>query len=131
MKQKHIVIRVLYEDHRGFVMGYSGAYIDMPHLKEIFNRYNIRRDNIATMFIEKHMVTEKRLDNLFHILDNTKLPIRGEVENMKNGKRPTKAHKEVMAAANLDPQEWLVVKNLPHKLEVVSKETGEIKELAV
>ncbi|MGR6342554.1 DUF6906 family protein [Priestia megaterium] len=128
---KHTVIRIHYENESGFVMGYSGAYIDMRHLKEIFTRYNIRRDNIANMFIDGYMASEKRLDNLFHIIEHTKLPVREEEDNMKNGKRPTKAHKEVMAAANLDPREWLVVKNLPHKLEVVSKETGEIKELAV
>jgi hypothetical protein len=128
---KHPVIRVFYEDHRGFVMGYSLGYINMQHLKERFTHYDIRRDNISHMLIDGQRASEKRLDNLFHILENTKLPTREEEDNMKNGKRPTKAHKEVMAAANLDPKEWLVVKNLPHKLEVVSKETGEIKELAV
>lgn len=128
--KKHTVIRLYYEDVNGNLMGYSGAFINMQHLKEIFTRYNIRRDNIAEVFLDKELISEKRKENMFHILDNTSLPKRRE-DNMKNGKRPTKAHKEIMAAANLNPQEWLVVKNLPHKIEVVSRDTGEIKELAV
>ncbi|MDE8676423.1 DUF6906 family protein [Priestia aryabhattai] len=49
---------------------------------------------------------------------------------MKNGKRPSKAQKVRMSEEGLNPSEWLVVKNLPHKLEIVNRR-GELKELAV
>lgn len=40
---------------------------------------------------------------------------------MKNGKAPTREQKKVMKAAGLVPENWLVVKNLPDHLEVVSR----------
>ena len=127
---KHTVIKLHYQDDNGNVMGYNLGYIDMKHLKERFAHYNIRRDNIINMFIEKEPVSETRLDNLFHILENTLLPKKEEEEDMKNGKRPNRAQKEIIAAASLNPKEWYVVKNLPSKLHIVNKD-GELKELAV
>ncbi|UOQ85670.1 DUF6906 family protein [Gracilibacillus salinarum] len=46
---------------------------------------------------------------------------------MKHGRRPTRKHKEVLVAENLNPKNWLIVKNLDDRLEVVHKETGNIK----
>lgn len=44
---------------------------------------------------------------------------------MKNGKAPTreqkKIQKKIMKAHGLVPENWLVVKNLPDSLEVVSR----------
>ncbi|MDE7183418.1 MAG: hypothetical protein K2O40_02860 [Lachnospiraceae bacterium] len=40
---------------------------------------------------------------------------------MKNGKAPTREQKIMMKAHGLVPENWLVVKNLPDYLEVVSR----------
>lgn len=40
---------------------------------------------------------------------------------MKNGKAPTREQKIMMKAHGLVPENWLVVKNLPDSLEVVSR----------
>lgn len=40
---------------------------------------------------------------------------------MKNGKAPTREQKIMMKAHWLVPENWLVVKNLPDSLEVVSR----------
>lgn len=40
---------------------------------------------------------------------------------MKNGKAPTREQKKIMRAHGLVPENWLVVKNLPGSLEVVSR----------
>lgn len=40
---------------------------------------------------------------------------------MKNGKAPTREQKKIMRAHGLVPENWLVVKNLPDTLEVVSR----------
>lgn len=40
---------------------------------------------------------------------------------MKNGKAPTREQKKIMKAAGLVPENWLVVRNLPDHLEVVSR----------
>lgn len=42
---------------------------------------------------------------------------------MKNGKAPTRGQKKIMRAHELVPENWLVVKNLPDTLEVVSRTT--------
>lgn len=40
---------------------------------------------------------------------------------MKNGKAPTREQKIMMKAHGLVPENWLVVKNHPDSLEVVSR----------
>lgn len=40
---------------------------------------------------------------------------------MKNGKLPTLEQKKILKANGLQPDNWLVVKNLPGTLEVVSR----------
>ncbi|MCD8347924.1 MAG: hypothetical protein LUD16_08270 [Lachnospiraceae bacterium] len=40
---------------------------------------------------------------------------------MKNGKKPTREHMEIMKKHGLNPENWLVVKNLPDSLLVVSR----------
>lgn len=40
---------------------------------------------------------------------------------MKNGKAPTREQKQILKAHGLAPDNWLVVKNLPDTLEVVSR----------
>lgn len=44
---------------------------------------------------------------------------------MKNGKAPTREQKKIMKAHGLVPENWLVVKNLPDSLEVVSRRLEE------
>ncbi len=40
---------------------------------------------------------------------------------MKNGKRPTLQQKLIMRSHGLQPDNWLIVKNTPEYLEVVSR----------
>lgn len=40
---------------------------------------------------------------------------------MKNGKVPTREQKEIIRANGYIPGNWLVIKNLPDSLEIVSK----------
>ena len=40
---------------------------------------------------------------------------------MKNGKRPTLKQKLLMRSYGLQPDNWLIVKNTPEYLEVVSR----------
>lgn len=40
---------------------------------------------------------------------------------MKNGKVPTLEQKKIMKAHGLNPDSWLVVKNLPGSLTIVSR----------
>ncbi len=52
---------------------------------------------------------------------------------MKNGKLPTLEQKKILKANGLQPENWLVVKNLPDELEIVSRmelrkmRTGKVK----
>jgi len=39
---------------------------------------------------------------------------------MKNGKRPTRRQKHLISVAGWNPDGWLVVKNLPNELHIVS-----------
>lgn len=40
---------------------------------------------------------------------------------MKHGKAPTREQKQILRAHGLVPENWLVVKNFPNTLEVVSR----------
>lgn len=46
---------------------------------------------------------------------------------MKNGKAPTRQKKSFMKSKGLVPENWLVVKDLPEKMEVVSR--NELKKI--
>ena len=44
-----------------------------------------------------------------------------EAVNLKNGKKPTLEQKRIMRCHGLVPDNWLVVRNLPDSIEVVSR----------
>lgn len=43
---------------------------------------------------------------------------------MKHGRRPTRTQKMVIKAAGLNPNNWLIVKNLSDRMHLVHRETG-------
>jgi hypothetical protein len=42
---------------------------------------------------------------------------------MKKGKRPNRSQKEVIRPSGLNPENWLITKNLPGEMHVVHRET--------
>lgn len=48
---------------------------------------------------------------------------------MKQGKRPNKKQKQLISQHGLDPERWLVVKNLDYEMHVVHREVPRIKVL--
>lgn len=46
---------------------------------------------------------------------------------MKNGKRPTLAQKKLLKAKGMVPENWLIVKDTPEFMEIVSR--MELKKL--
>ncbi|MGL3989092.1 DUF6906 family protein [Bacillus paralicheniformis] len=49
---------------------------------------------------------------------------------MKHGKRPTRAQKQIIKKNGLNPENWLISKNLQHeqRLVVVHRHTGTVRE---
>ncbi|EMK2904573.1 hypothetical protein V8U55_002565 [Listeria monocytogenes] len=43
---------------------------------------------------------------------------------MKNGKKLTRNQAEMIKGAGLNPENWLVVKNLNNTMEIIHRETG-------
>ncbi|WP_299090392.1 hypothetical protein [uncultured Metabacillus sp.] len=52
---------------------------------------------------------------------------------MKQGKRPTRAQKKVLIKAGLNPNNWLIEKNLQHvnELHLIHRESGKLRIIAV
>ncbi|MHB8157400.1 MAG: DUF6906 family protein [Desulfocucumaceae bacterium] len=50
---------------------------------------------------------------------------------MKNGKRPTRRQKNLIADARLNPDNWLVAKNLPDCLHLEHRFSGRRRVLKV
>ncbi|WP_169834478.1 DUF6906 family protein [Paenibacillus donghaensis] len=48
---------------------------------------------------------------------------------MKNGKRPTRRQQETIAAAGLNPQNWLVSKDCATEFIVINRLTGKDRDL--
>lgn len=48
---------------------------------------------------------------------------------MKHGKRLTLKQKEILQTVGLNPNNWLVVKNLPDKLVLVHRVKGTVTEI--
>lgn len=43
------------------------------------------------------------------------------------GKNPTRAQRKIIEKNDLDPKDWLVVKNPSHEIAIVHRGTGEVK----
>ncbi|MDF2792132.1 MAG: hypothetical protein K0S80_5234 [Neobacillus sp.] len=43
---------------------------------------------------------------------------------MKNGKNPSKRHKQIIKSCNLNPENWLVYKVIDGRLHLVHRNTG-------
>ena len=50
---------------------------------------------------------------------------------MKNGKNPPLAQKKLIAEHKLNPQNWLIVKNLPEEMHLMHRYTGRLRILKV
>jgi hypothetical protein len=50
---------------------------------------------------------------------------------MKHGRKPTRAQKMLIEAARLNPADWLIVKNLPHQLHIIHRDTGNARVIEV
>jgi hypothetical protein len=55
---------------------------------------------------------------------------KGESLKMKNGKRPNRTQKEVIKSSGLNPENWLITKNLPNKMHLVNRESGKERIIA-
>jgi hypothetical protein len=49
---------------------------------------------------------------------------------MKNGKRPNRSQKEIIRSSGLNPENWLITKNLPEKMHLLNRETGKTRIIA-
>lgn len=48
---------------------------------------------------------------------------------MKHGKKPSLKQKKLIKDSGLNPDQWLVVKNLPGQLKIAHRETGQQKTI--
>lgn len=48
---------------------------------------------------------------------------------MKNGKRPTRKEKELLASLRLHVDNWLVVKHTGAEMEIVHRHTGQTRTI--
>ena len=48
---------------------------------------------------------------------------------MKNGKKPTRQQKQILLSVGMNPDNWLIVKNLPDVITFIHRETGQTKEV--
>ncbi|KEF40149.1 hypothetical protein M670_00165 [Schinkia azotoformans MEV2011] len=48
---------------------------------------------------------------------------------MKSGKRPNKKQKIFISQHGLNPDNWLIVKNLDSEMHVIHREVGQVKVL--
>lgn len=48
---------------------------------------------------------------------------------MKNGKKPTREERKILSKYKLDTYVWLVQKNTPTFLQVINRDTGEVRQL--
>ncbi|MEZ2660536.1 DUF6906 family protein [Aneurinibacillus aneurinilyticus] len=50
---------------------------------------------------------------------------------MKQGRKPTRKQKLAMKAVRLNPENWLVTKNLPGELHLVHRETDSRRTIPI
>lgn len=51
------------------------------------------------------------------------------MRTLKHGKRPNRAQKLMLGKYGLNPNNWLIVKNLDHLVEIAHRETGRLRKI--
>ena len=77
--------------------------------------------NLSSDEMEALVEHREKLDAELEQLRENRMELEAEIEGKENGKAPTREQKKIMKAHGLVPENWLVVKNLPDSLEVVSR----------
>jgi hypothetical protein len=126
-------IRLHHLNKNGKPVGYFGFFNNIKHLKDIFQRHEIDEHTlIEPVLVSDKELTKSQINEMFNQLNKIVLPNREAVDdNMKNGKKPTKKQKEAMQRAGLDPNNWLVTKNLNSRgeLHLVHRQTPNKKRV--
>lgn len=117
-----------YRETDGSIMGYTASAHNLDMLFERFEQLNLLKSNVITIAINGETLSEDEIKKLFYWIDGVR---REREEIMKNGKRPSVKQKTIIAAANLNHNDWLVVKNLTTELHLVNRHTKKQKVVQV
>lgn len=105
-------------------VGHTCSVSGARDIIEIFDLLQLSSDKIIEFYVDQRPLTKQEIHELFEWVDRQRSKYEEEVKEMKNGKKPTKRQKEIIKQARLNPDNWLVVKNLPDELHIVHRETG-------
>ncbi|MED4914341.1 translation machinery-associated protein 16 [Parageobacillus thermoglucosidasius] len=105
-------------------VGHTCSVSGARDIIEIFDWLQLSSDKIIEFYVDQRPLTKQEIHELFDWVDRQRPKYEEEVKEMKNGKKPTKRQKEIIKQARLNPDNWLVVKNLPDELHIVHRETG-------
>lgn len=118
-------IRVKYNEF-GDKRGYLGSVRNKQDLVQILVRMNKDKESVESFQVNGKQIPIEVLESIFEEIEKVK----GE-DILKKGKRPTRAQKDMINNGGLNPNDWLVVKNLQHELQIVNCEIRKICMLVV
>ncbi|QPA33441.1 hypothetical protein ISX45_18945 (plasmid) [Anoxybacillus caldiproteolyticus] len=90
---------------------------------ELFDWLQLEPEKIIEFQINQRPLSNQEIHELFRWVEQHRPQIE-EGQLMKNGKKPTKKQKEAIKKARLNPDNWLVVKNLTTELHLVHRTSG-------
>jgi hypothetical protein len=107
--------------------GHTCSVTGIRDIIELFDWLHLRPEKIIEFRIDNQPLTKQEIHELFQWIEQQRPKYEEEGELMKNGKKPTKKQKEAIKKARLNPDNWLVVKNLTNELHIVHRTSGKQK----
>jgi|GEM_PF-1054555 len=123
MKQWPKWFRIKYYADGMREVGHTCSVSSIRDIIENFDFLELRPEKVSQFEIDRQPLSSEEIYQLFGWVDQNR-PVEEE-EIVKNGKRPTKKQKQAMVVAKLNPDDWLVVKNLAAELHIVHRSNGE------
>jgi hypothetical protein len=106
-------------------VGHTCSVSSIRDVVETFDFLQLRPEKIIRFEIDDYPLPKQEIHELFMWIEQNRPKEEGEV--LKNGKKPTKKQKEAIKKARLNPDNWLVVKNLTTELHIVHRTSGKQK----
>lgn len=104
-------------------VGHTCSVTGIRDIVELFDWLELKPEKIIEFQVNREPLSKKQIQEVFEWVEQHRPQIEEE-QNMKNGKKPTKKQKEAIKTAKLNPDNWLVVKNLPNELHIVHRTSG-------
>lgn len=127
MQKYPMWIRLIYKEF-GNPIGYTGCVHSRTDFISLLIRLEVDKSDLTYLEFGEVEQSQDIVNALFENVQKTR---EKEGSELKQGKKPTNKQRELIKAAGLKADNWLVSKNLQHELHIVNRQSGNAKVIHV